>query len=101
MSNRRYPRTTKGFISALKKRYKLPSDYAVAKLLEIRKQTASRYQTQHAFFNEDIALRVAESLDLPPEYVLVCVAAERTKITTIKQAWHRAAADIMQAEHSI
>ena len=85
------PRTTVEFLDALKVRYNLPSDYKLAKFLIIGQQTISNYRQKGHAFDDAIALKVAELLELPPGHVLACIHEERSKRPQVKAAWHQVA----------
>jgi hypothetical protein len=82
---------TVDFLDLVKRRHNVPSDYALAKLLGVRHQTVSMYRTADSTLGDQTALRVAELLELRPEYVLACVAAERAQVPGVRSAWLRAA----------
>ncbi len=67
------------------------SDYRLSKILGVSKQAVSKYRNSETHLSETVAEKVAEELSLPPEYVLNCVAAERSKNPTVKAALWRAA----------
>jgi hypothetical protein len=77
------------FFDLIKERLQLPSDYALAKKLEISPQSVSLHRKKPHGMDSGLALRVAELSNLPPEYVLSCAAAERAKCTEEKHAWMR------------
>lgn len=84
--------TSKDFTSAIKARYSIESDYALAKLLHLQASTLSAHKSGRAkTFGEDTGFRIAELLDLPAEYVLSCLAAERSKDIKVKEVWRRLA----------
>ena len=82
---------TVDFIDAIKARLSLPSDYAVAKVLEIKPQSIYSYRAKREFFGAVTAIKAAGILDLPPGYILACVAAEREKRPQVRRAWEKAA----------
>ena len=83
--------TTTDFLDAVKKRLSLPSDYAVAGALGLKRQSLSHYRKKRDFLGEETACRVAQILELSPGYVLACVAAERAKAAGVRRAWEKAA----------
>lgn len=84
--------TSKDFARAIKARYNIESDYALAKTLHLRSSTMSAHKSGRAkTFGEDTGYRIAELLDLPAEYVLSCLAAERSKDIKVKKVWQRIA----------
>jgi transcriptional regulator with XRE-family HTH domain len=82
---------TVDFLDAVKLRHNLPSDYALAKRLGLSTQGVSNLRTGKRVMGEDTALRVAELLELRPEYVLACAAAERAQVPGVRSAWLRVA----------
>lgn len=65
------------FIDELKAYYGLTSDYQAAKKLGISTTTISGYRAGRSFLSDDIALKVAELLEVDPLIVIACVNAER------------------------
>jgi len=68
------------------------SYYGLQRILGVSKQAISRYRKRHGFFDDEVALTVADELGLPHAHVLAIVAAERTKSERVRKAWQRAAA---------
>jgi len=83
--------TTLGFIADIKARYNIESDYAAAKLLEVSKMTVSSYRNGKSLFSDEIALKVADLLDLDPAYVVASIHAEREKNLEVKKVWSKLA----------
>lgn len=82
------------FLDAIKRRHEIQSDYALAKLLNVRQTRISHYRRGVSCFDADMALKVAEMLEMPSGYVLACIEeerAERTKRPQVKAAWHEVA----------
>lgn len=82
------------FLDAIKRRHEIQSDYALAKLLNVRQTRISHYRRGVSCFDADMALKVAEMLEMPSGYVLACIEeerAERTKRPEVKAAWHQVA----------
>ena len=84
-------KTTVEFIDAIRAKHNLPSDYAAKKLLSVSRATISNYRTGKQFFDDAVALRAAELLDLSPGHVLACIHEERAKRPQVKAAWHQVA----------
>jgi transcriptional regulator with XRE-family HTH domain len=78
---------TKDYIEAAKQRLDLPSDYALAKVLGVAKQTVSNYQNGKTQLDEPIARRVAEILGIHPGLVLLDMQRERAKTPEDKSLW--------------
>ena len=84
-------KTTIEFLDELKRVHALPSDYAAAKLIGAEPNRISNYRTGTSRFDDDMAVRVAELLQIEPAYVLACVAAERTKSERARRTWEKLA----------
>lgn len=85
-------RTTIEFLDALKARNGGASDYKIAKILGVTQQSVSRYRTGRDFFGSEIAIKVANLLQLDIGYVLACTHLERAKSEPERQAWQGIAA---------
>jgi transcriptional regulator with XRE-family HTH domain len=84
-------KTTLELIADLKAKHDLESDYAIAKLLGITKNAVSLYRNGKAYMGDEVALKVADLLDLDPAYVITCMHAEREKTQALKKIWSRIA----------
>lgn len=85
------PRTTVEFLDAIKARHNIPSDYKLAKFIGVAQQTVSNYRVKGIGFDDELAIRVAELLEIDPGYVLACIHAERTKRPQVRDAWEKVA----------
>lgn len=83
--------TTNEFMDAVKARYGLPSDYALAAKLGTTRSLVSAYRNNKRMLGDDTAVTVAKLLELDAGYVLACVAAERTQNPKARHAWEHAA----------
>jgi len=82
--------TMQDFIGRIRDRYDVRSDYGLAKILGITRNAISAHKHKRSkHFSEETAYRIAELLDLPPEYVMSCLAAERAKDERVREAWGR------------
>jgi transcriptional regulator with XRE-family HTH domain len=79
------------FLDALRARHGLPSDYALAALLGVTRQTISKYRNGADFFGDQMAVKVAGLLELDPCYVMACAHAERATDEHIRSLWSRLA----------
>lgn len=78
------------FVDKIKQRYDISSDYGLAKVLGLTRQTMSSHRTGRAkHFSEETACRIAALLDVDPAYVMACLAAERAKSEDVREAWKR------------
>jgi transcriptional regulator with XRE-family HTH domain len=70
--------TTNEFLDAIKVRHNLPSDYKLGLLLGASSTSqVSNYRAGRSRMDEQVALKVAELLDVEPAYVVACVNHER------------------------
>tara|TARA_Y100001951_G_scaffold99206_1_gene100927 strand:- start:1591 stop:1884 length:294 start_codon:yes stop_codon:yes gene_type:complete len=69
------------------------SDYSVAKLLNISGARISNYRRGRYGFDDALAIRAAQILDLSPAEVLANCHAERAKDDAVRLAWEKVAAD--------
>ncbi len=79
------------FLDAAKARLGITSDYALGKKLGWGQTRLSQYRTRNREMDDDGCLQIAAVLELPPEYVMACVAAARAKSAEAKSAWQKAA----------
>jgi transcriptional regulator with XRE-family HTH domain len=80
-------RTTVDYLDALKAKLGLPSDYAAAKLLGVTRSAASRYRTGVSTFDDEVAVRVAELLEINPLEVIFALRAERAANEDARTRW--------------
>lgn len=83
--------TTVEFLDAVKRRHGLTSDYQLAKKLAWTPQRLSGYRIGRRELDDEGCVQIAEALELPPAYVMACVAAARAKDASIKKHWLAAA----------
>lgn len=72
----------------------LESDYALAKVLNVRTQTISSYRTGRTQMNAEMALRAARVLGRAPAPLFAMLAAERAKNPDVAKVWADAARDL-------
>lgn len=65
----------------------LPSDYAVAQLLGITRSSVSKYRSSTPTFDEEMSVKIARVLEIPPGVVLADQAMERAKNEEARSAW--------------
>jgi transcriptional regulator with XRE-family HTH domain len=80
-------RTTVDYLDAVKAKLGLPSDYAAAKALRIAHSAISRYRNGKGSFDDEVAFRVAEILDINPLEVIVSARAERALNDDARSRW--------------
>jgi hypothetical protein len=78
---------TVDFLDEIKRAYNLTSDYQLGKLTGWEHSSVSNYRMGRSRLDEDRCLEVAHFLHVDPQYVLACVAAERTKSAAARQTW--------------
>ncbi|MDO9011345.1 MAG: hypothetical protein Q7U78_05995 [Gallionella sp.] len=93
-------KNTLDFVSDLKTKTGLESDYAIAKLLGVTKTTLSSYRNKKSFFDDSIAIQVADLLNEDAAYVVACIHAERAKHSNERALWERIAAMMQTKEAS-
>jgi len=93
--------TTADFIEALKAKHGLKSNYAVAKFLNQTDTAVARWSKGHVTFSDEMAMHMAELLDLDPAYVVACVHAERASSAETKSLWERIAANMHYATAAV
>jgi plasmid maintenance system antidote protein VapI len=69
----------------------LDSDYALAKLLEVRTQTISSYRTGRTQMSDEMALRASRVLGRPAAPLFAQLAAARAKDPEVARVWTEAA----------
>ncbi len=69
----------------------ITSDYGVAKVLGLSRQTVSGYRSRLSTLDEDASIRVAEAIGARPEAVILDQAAERVKSPEARAALLKAA----------
>jgi hypothetical protein len=89
------------YLDAVRARLNLASDYRLAKVLGIRVQTVSNYRHGRTAMADDVAVRVAELLQLDPARVLADMAAERSSSEAVRAIWSRVAATLSVAAVAI
>jgi predicted transcriptional regulator len=74
-------------LDAVKARREITSDYALAKVLGITQQAVSSYRAGNSAISDDVALTVAEILQIHPLQVIAAANAERAKTPEQKERW--------------
>jgi len=78
---------TTDYLDTLKARHHLPSDYALAKMLDITRSAVSKYRNNKANFDDTTALKVASLLKLDPMIVISDMNVERSKTPEARAVW--------------
>lgn len=82
---------TVDFLDEVKRRHGLTSDYQLAKKLGFSASRIAQYRISQRELDDEGCVRVAELLEIPPAYVMACIAAARAKDAAIKKHWEEAA----------
>lgn len=82
---------TQELLDAVKSRYSLPSDYALAKFLGIDQTTVSGYRRRGIVMDDEIALLVADKLEMDRGAVLAWMHAERAKSPAARKVFEKLA----------
>lgn len=80
------------YLDAVQTKLNISSDYAVAKSLNISRQAVSRYRAGFNFLDDEVALRVAEILEINAGCVLIDMHAERSKNSEVRNVWEMVSA---------
>jgi transcriptional regulator with XRE-family HTH domain len=75
------------YLQAVKKKLGIESDYALAKRLGITRSAVSNLQLGKSIFSDDVALAVAQILDVPPIEVIAQANAERATTPEMRDRW--------------
>lgn len=75
------------YLDAAKKRLGVTSDYALSKALNITTQAVSNYRTGRSKMDDDVALSIAEILEVNPLAVIASANAERAKTPEARARW--------------
>ena len=74
-------------LEAVKERRGITSDYALAKVLGVTQSAVSSYRTGRSRIDDDVALTVAEILQMHPMQVIAAANAERAKTEEQRARW--------------
>lgn len=78
---------TTEYLKAVKDRLNIESDYALAARLGVTRSAISKLQMGKGVFGDDMALAVAQILDLNPLIVIAQANAERSKTPEQRARW--------------
>ena len=78
---------TVDYFRQVKRRLGIESDYALAKHLNLQSSAISKIMAGKHTMGDETALKVAETLGLPPALVLADVHAEREKNPAVAAVW--------------
>lgn len=83
--------TIRDLLAAARTAQGLPSNYALAKVLDVRERDLSRWQNGHNVPADAVVVRLAELAKLDPAEVLPAIAALRPQDDQVRAFWRRAA----------
>lgn len=78
---------TMEYMQAVKTKLGIESDYALSKALQVTKQTVSRYAQGKGYFDDAVAVKVAELLQIHPGLVMLDMHRERAKTPAEQSIW--------------
>lgn len=70
------------------------SDYRAAKELGVTRSTISKYRTTTSTLDDEVAIRLAQALGVPPAGILIDQVAERQKSPEVSTALHKVASSL-------
>ncbi|WP_163833703.1 helix-turn-helix domain-containing protein [Spartinivicinus ruber] len=79
------------YVDEFKAKLNLPSDYAVAKELNVGRQAISKLRTGSVSIGKEKYLRIAQALKIDPLQVIATAEAQKTKNPELKAQWIRLA----------
>lgn len=83
--------TTIELIEAAKEKLGFASDGQLARRLDLSRSAISCYRNKSVTLDDSTAEKIAEILEMPPEYVVACMHAERARGTPQRALWERMA----------
>lgn len=81
--------STAEYFDLIIQKHHLPSDYALAKYLSVSAGLISKHRSTHFGFGADLAIKIADALDLDPAIVLITGIVASAKRTDEKDALMR------------
>lgn len=79
--------TSTDWISYLKSRTSISSDYGIAKLLHIDRSTMSTIVNKKGYLGIKSAGALANAAGIDPEYIYICAQFERSKSDEERRLW--------------
>ena len=83
----RLPRNPDDLLNNLRDRLQIPSDYQLAKELQISRAAVSTWRNEKDAPGDDIALKIADFLELPRCYVVAICHRERARSDEVRAFW--------------
>jgi transcriptional regulator with XRE-family HTH domain len=79
---------TPEYLDRTKAKLGLPSDYALAKYLGVSREYISQFRRGKMFLGDEMKLRLAEILEIPPFELFAAVEADRAKSAPVQAVWN-------------
>lgn len=92
--------TTTDLMDALKEAKAIPSDYALAKRLDLKPQTISNYRKGRTQMSDETAVKMAAMVGRAPAPILAQLASERAKSPEVAKIWRDAAKTLARARRA-
>ena len=89
--------TPSQYLDAIKKRHKIESDYELAQVLGVTRQTISYHRSNKTTLDNLMCARVAQQLDIDPLHVIADQEQQRAKTPDIAAFWRKLAAGVVMA----
>jgi len=86
--------TTNTVLDRIKSQYRLPSDYAIAKLLGLTKGAIYNYRKNRSNFDDGAAYRAANLVKINPVELVASLHKERASCDDEYQVWSKIAKEV-------
>jgi plasmid maintenance system antidote protein VapI len=90
-------KTTADFLDDLRAKLGLSSDNKLAVAMGWKRQHLSPFRQNRATFSDETAVKIARLLEVAPDYIMACMAAQRSKTPETRSAWERIARKVAAA----
>lgn len=75
-------------LEKVRKKLEIPSDYALAKKLDINKSRISEYKSGKVKLNNYVTVKIAEALNIDKFKLIAEIEADKAKKEAIKKFWN-------------
>lgn len=83
--------TTRDLLAAVRDAQAIPSNYRLARLLDVPEKTVQRWNSGKHTPDDAMTVRLAELAGLDPAEVLTSIYAQRTTEPALRELWHKIA----------
>lgn len=90
-------RTAQQLLELLRAKLGGVTDYRLAKVMGMYPQSISAILTKGGTLSDENAVKLAEELELPPSYVLICMHLQRAKDESTRAVWQDVASKMLKA----